>query len=139
MFAFLVVDDDKDAADSLADALRLHGHDCTVAYDGRSALDESKRFRTDAVILDIDMPGLDGYETARAIRMAPTEPPPVLVALTGLSSRAARGEAMRAGFDAFLVKPANPVALLHLVERLARERAEARRRPFEAGSTDERP
>ncbi len=122
LFSFLVVDDDKDAADALANVLRLSGHDCVVAYDGRSSLDEARRFHVDAVILDINMPGLDGYETASCFLNAQVSQTPILIALTALSSREAKVNAMQIGFDAFLVKPANPHRLLDLVSKLVAER-----------------
>ena len=122
MYSFLVVDDDVDAADALADVLRLDGHDCIVAYDGRSSLDEARRFHVDAVILDINMPGLDGYETASCLLNAQVAQPPILIALTALSSREAMVNAMKIGFDGFLVKPANPHRLMDLVHKLVSER-----------------
>ena len=122
LYSFLVVDDDKDAADALADVLRLGGHDCVVAYDGRSSLDEAKRFRVDVVILDINMPGLDGYETANCFLNAQEANVPILIALTALTSRDAKTTAMQNGFDGFLVKPANPRQLMGLVNKLVAER-----------------
>lgn len=122
MYSFLVVDDDMDAADALADVLRLDGHDCVVAYDGRSSLDEARRFHVDAVILDINMPGLDGYETASCFLNAQDAQVPILIALTALSSREAKSNAMQIGFDGFLVKPTNPHQLMDLVAKLVVER-----------------
>ncbi len=122
MFSFLVVDDDKDAADALADVLRLDGHDCVVAYDGRSSLDEARRFRVDVVILDINMPGLDGYETANCFLNAQVAHAPILIALTAMTSREAKLNAMQIGFDGFLIKPANPNRLMNLVSKLVAER-----------------
>ena len=122
MFSFLVVDDDRDGADCLADVLRLAGHDCIVAYDGKAALDEARRFHIDVVILDINMPVLDGYETARCFLNSQELHRPLLVALTALSNPDARVSAMNAGFDGFLAKPANPHRLLDLVAKLTNER-----------------
>ncbi len=122
MFSFLVVDDDIDVADSLAEVLRLAGHDCVIAYDGRAALDEARRFRVDAVILDIHMPMLDGFETARCFLNTQEPQRPLLIALTAHVSSEARVSAMKSGFDGFLAKPANPRRLLDLVAKLSNER-----------------
>ena len=122
LYSFLVVDDDMDAADALAAVLRLDGHDCIVAYDGRTSLDEARRFHVDVVILDINMPGLDGYETASCLLNAQVAQPPILIALTALSSRDAKVNAMKIGFDGFLVKPTNPHRLMDLVNKLVSER-----------------
>lgn len=122
VFSFLVVDDDRDAADALAEVLRLVGHDCIVAYDGRSSLDEARRFHVDVVILDLRMPGLDGYQTASCFRNAQEAQTPILVALTALTSRDAQSQAMQIGFDGFLVKPVNPHRLMDLVQKLVCER-----------------
>lgn len=124
MFSFLVVDDDKDMADSLADVLRLAEHDCVVAYDGRTALDEARRFHVEVVILDLNMPGLDGYATASCFLNSQDARRPVLIALTAASASSdARVNAMKSGFDGFLSKPANPRRILELAARLVDERA----------------
>ncbi len=123
MFSFLVVDDDKDMADSLADVLRLAEHDCVVAYDGKTALDEARRFHIEVVILDLNMPGLDGYATASCFLNSQDTRRPVLIALTAASPSDARVNAMRSGFDGFLSKPANPRRILELASRLVAERA----------------
>ena len=122
LFSFLVVDDEREAADSLASVLRLSGHDCVVAYDGKAALDESKRFHTDVVVLDINMPGLDGIATAHCFLSAQTAHTPVLIALTGFASKEMRLEAMRSGFDALLTKPVNPNRLIDVARKLVEDR-----------------
>ena len=118
----LVVDDHRESADSLSRVLEAHGHETACAYDGRQALEVMRRFEPAAVVLDIDMPVLDGYGTARAIRLAPSERLPVLLALTGLGGHDARRLAFEAGFDAHLTKPARVDALLELMEKLHDER-----------------
>ena len=118
----LVVDDHRDSADSLSRALEAHGHETASAYDGRQALEMFRQFEPAAVILDIDMPVLDGYGAARAIRLAPSEPMPVLLALTGIGGHDARRLAFEAGFDAHLTKPARIEALIELMDKLRRER-----------------
>ncbi len=118
----LVVDDHHDSVDSLSRLLEAHGHVTARAYDGRQALEVFRQFEPDAVVLDIDMPVLDGYATARAIRLAPSERLPVLLALTALSGHDARRNAFDAGFDAHLTKPARIGALVELLEKLKDER-----------------
>ena len=119
----LVVDDHHDSVESLSRLLEAHGHETACAYDGRQALDVSRQFEPDVVVLDLDMPVLDGYGSARAIRLAPSPRLPVLLALTALSGHETRRLAFDAGFDAHITKPARVDALLELMEKLLRERA----------------
>ncbi len=119
----LVVDDHPDSVDSLSRLLEAHGHQTAQAYDGRQALDVSRQFEPEAVVLDLDMPVLDGYGTARAIRLAPGHRLPLLVALTALSGHETRRLAFEAGFDAHVAKPARIEALLELIEKLRSERS----------------
>lgn len=118
----LVVDDNHDSADSLCSLLEAHGHDTASAYDGRQALETMKTFEPAAVVLDIDMPVLDGYGAARAIRLRPNEHLPVLVALTALTGHEVRRHAFDSGFDAQLSKPASVAVILALLEKLRKER-----------------
>ena len=119
----LVVDDHHDSVDSLSRLLEAHGHETARAYDGRQALDVMRRFEPDVVVLDLDMPVLDGYGSARAIRLAPSPRLPVLVALTALSGHETRRLAFEAGFEAHVTKPARVDALIALMEKLLHERA----------------
>ena len=119
----LVVDDHHDSVDSLSRLLEALGHETAGAYDGRQGLDVFRQFDPEAVILDIDMPVLDGYGSARAIRLTPDHRLPVLVALTALSGHETRRLAFEAGFDAHVTKPARVEALVELIEKLRRERA----------------
>ena len=119
----LVVDDHHDSVDSLSRLLEALGHETACAYDGRQGLDVFRQFDPEAVILDIDMPVLDGYGSARAIRLTPDHRLPVLVALTALSGHETRRLAFEAGFDAHVAKPARVEALVELIEKLRRERA----------------
>ncbi len=107
----LVVDDNKDAADSLAMLLRLAGQDVRAAYDGPSALTQAKDFQPATVFLDIGMPGMDGYEVARRLRSEPELRGVVLVALTGWGQEEDRRRSKEAGFDQHMVKPVEPAAL----------------------------
>jgi signal transduction histidine kinase len=100
----LVVDDNEDAAESLSELLALCGHDARTAATGPEALAAVPAFRPDLVFLDIGLPGMDGYEVARALRAAPGDTP-VLVALTGWGAESDRQRSAEAGFDRHLTKP----------------------------------
>ena len=119
----LVVDDHPDSVDSLSRLLQAHGHETACAFDGRQALEVFRQFEPDVVVLDIDMPILDGYGAARAIRLTPSDRLPVLVALTALGGHETRRLAFEAGFDAHVTKPARIDALLDLMEKLLSERS----------------
>jgi PAS domain S-box-containing protein len=102
----LLVDDNRDAADSLGMVLEFLGADVRVARDGREALDTFKDYDPSVVLLDIGMPGMDGYEVARAIRSRYPERRTPLIALTGWGQDDDRRRAREAGFDHHLIKPA---------------------------------
>ena len=102
----LVVDDNVDAAQSLARLLEMTGHEYRLAYDGPSALEAVMEYRPDVVLLDIGLPGLDGFEVAQKIRQQAALCKIVLVALTGYGQDADRQLSQDAGFDYHLVKPA---------------------------------
>jgi PAS domain S-box-containing protein len=112
----LVADDSEDSAQSLATALRVLGHDTRTARDGHEALAIADDFRPDVAVLDIDMPALDAYETARALRQRPWDGKLVLCALTALGQQADRLRAHEAGFDSHFVKPISPDVLAHAIE-----------------------
>jgi CheY-like chemotaxis protein len=99
----LVVDDETDAAASLADVLKLLGHTTRVAHDGPSALGAVKSFDPEIVLLDLGLPGMDGYEVARRLRHEVSRSGTLLVALTGYPKETGRLEG--AGFDDHLIKP----------------------------------
>ena len=101
----LVVDDSKDAADSLAQLLSLLGHEVRVAYDGPTALQAAESFLPEVVLLDIGLPGMDGYEVARTLRDQVGLRDARLIAATGLSCEDDRDRFREAGFAHFLVKP----------------------------------
>ncbi|WP_170135491.1 PAS domain S-box protein [Nannocystis exedens] len=111
----LVVDDNQDAAVSLADILELMGCDTRVVHDGLAALRAAPEFRPDLVFLDIGMPDMNGYETARRIRQEPWGKALTLVALTGWGQEGDKARARDAGFDHHLVKPAAPQDLEDLL------------------------
>ncbi|MGB6450036.1 MAG: response regulator [Steroidobacteraceae bacterium] len=117
----LVADDMPDAARTLAMLFELYGAEVRFTLDGGEAVRVAESFRPDIVVLDITMPGLSGYDAARAIRSAPWGRAMVLVALTGWGRRADLEAAHAAGFDGHLLKPVDPQALLEVISRL-RER-----------------
>jgi CheY-like chemotaxis protein/two-component sensor histidine kinase len=116
----LVVDDNQDAADSLAMLLRLQGHEVRVAFSGVAALEMTKTYTPDVVFLDIGMPGMDGYEVARRLRQQPALAKTVLAALTGWGQKEDRRRTAEAGFDHHLVKPPEPQALENVLGELRR-------------------
>jgi signal transduction histidine kinase len=101
----LVVDDNVDAADTLANLLRLHGHDVRLAYDGRSAVEAAITFRPTAVVLDLGLPGLNGFEVARHLRDHATTKSAMLIAVSGYGQEEDRRRTKDAGFDRHFVKP----------------------------------
>ncbi len=117
----LVVDDNADAADSLAMLLRIMGHETRTAYGGPEALDVVREFGPDLVFLDIGMPHMNGYEVAQRLLESGTDPP-VLAALTGWGQEADRQRARDAGFHRHLVKPAAEEQLRALLQEVAETR-----------------
>jgi CheY-like chemotaxis protein len=111
----LVVDDNVDAAASLAMMLKKMGNDVRTAHDGQSGIEVAQEFRPDAVLLDIGMPVLNGFDAARRIREQPWGKSMVLVALTGWGQDEDRRKSEEAGFDLHLVKPVEPGALQRLL------------------------
>jgi two-component system, sensor histidine kinase len=107
----LVVDDNQDAAASLGMLLKLLGADVRVVNDGLSALEILPSYRPTVVLLDIGMPGMDGYEVARRIRQQPECRDVMLIALTGWGQEEDRRRTSQAGFDHHLLKPADIAAL----------------------------
>jgi CheY-like chemotaxis protein len=107
----LIVDDNADAANSLAALLNLCGHETQVAYSARAALESIEAFRPEVVLLDIGLPEMDGYELARRLRAMEKLAGVRLVAVTGYGQTDDRQRALAAGFDEHLVKPADIAAL----------------------------
>jgi signal transduction histidine kinase/CheY-like chemotaxis protein len=120
----LVVDDNHDAAESLAMLLQLQGHDVKVVNDGRSALEVAETFRPHLVFLDIGMPGMDGYEVACKLRQTPGLEKTTLAALTGWGQHSDRRRTAEAGFDHHLVKPPEPDEVERVVAALERTELE---------------
>jgi signal transduction histidine kinase len=111
----LVVDDNRDSADSLAMLLKLKGHEVHTAHDGLEAVEAAVTFQPDVILLDIGMPRLNGYEAARRIREQPRQKRLTLVALTGWGQEEDRRLSEEAGFDSHLVKPVDLAALTKLL------------------------
>jgi len=118
----LVVDDNFDAATTLATLLQKQGHDVRAAHDGPAALELVASERPDLVFLDIGMPAMDGHEVAERIRSTPGNENVMLVALTGWGQEGDRRRTREAGFDHHLVKPPEPRAVETVIEQLATRR-----------------
>jgi PAS domain S-box-containing protein len=115
----LVVEDNADAAEGLALLLKAYGQDVRVANDGPTALEAAGEIVPALILVDIGLPGMDGYEVARRIRQLPELRDVVLVALTGFGYEEDRQRAAAAGFDAHFTKPVDPAILRRLVARVA--------------------
>jgi signal transduction histidine kinase len=113
----LVVDDNVDAAESTAAFLRLEGHEVKAVHDGLQALASLKVFDPHVVVLDIGLPGLDGYAVARQLRARGDTSHVLLIALTGYGQKEDRQRAADAGFDYHYVKPADPREIQAAIER----------------------
>jgi CheY-like chemotaxis protein len=111
----LVVEDQKDAADSLCMLLKLFGHDVAVAYTGPDGVQKAVQLCPDVVVCDIGLPGLNGYGVAQQLRRTPATAKTRLIALTAWGQEEDRRLGKEAGFDHYLVKPADPEQLLKLL------------------------
>ena len=122
----LVVDDNVETAQSLVLLLKRWGYDVRVTYDGKSALDEARHQPPEVMLLDIGMPGMDGYQVASRLRGQEGGRSPILIALTGYGEEEDRQRAREAGFEYHMVKPVSPDdlrELLILAESLVRQAA----------------
>jgi len=113
----LVVDDNVDMADSLSLLLSLRGYKVDTAYDGLAALKKAASFHPEVVLLDIGLPGLDGYEVATRLRRRRRTAKSLLVALTGYGGEDDQLRALQAGFDHHLTKPVDPIVIYRLLAR----------------------
>lgn len=104
----LVVDDNVDTAESLSWLLQSCGHEVRVAHSGAAAVEAAHDFHPDAVLLDVGLPDVDGFEVARRLRTFPEFEHTVLVAATGFCRDRDRARATEVGFDHYLVKPFDP-------------------------------
>ncbi len=112
----LVVDDNRDAAESLALFLQLAGHVVNTAFDGEQALEAAEHFRPDIALIDIGLPKLNGYEVCRRIRDTEWGKSAMLIAQTGWGRDEDKQLSREAGFDGHLVKPADPLTVLRIVD-----------------------
>lgn len=115
---FLVVDDSSDSAESMADILRLLGHEVAIAHDGLAAVEQAGTFRPQVILMDIGMPRLNGLDATRQIRQLPGGDEPTIIALTGWGQEADRLRSQQAGCDGHLVKPVSLPDLTHLLTHL---------------------
>jgi CheY-like chemotaxis protein len=116
----LVVEDNTDGADTLAMVLRLDGYDVEIARDGPSALVKGQEYKPDVVLLDLGLPGMTGYEVAKAIVGRRPARTPLIVAVTGYGEEEARRKSAEAGIDLHLLKPVDPGELHGVLERFRR-------------------
>jgi PAS domain S-box-containing protein len=114
----LVVDDNRDGAESLAKLLSLSGHETRIAFDGVEAIAAAEEFRPHVILLDIGMPRMNGFEACRRIREQPWGSDVAMIALTGWGQEEDRRKSRDSGFDGHLVKPVNHAALMTLVTSL---------------------
>lgn len=112
----LIVDDNRDAADSLAMLLQLEGHEVRAAYSGNDALTTAQIYRPEVILLDIGMPGMDGYAVAKSLRKEAWAASMMLIALTGWGQEDDRKRAMEVGFDAHLTKPVDTRAVIAMLK-----------------------
>jgi len=119
MMRVLIVDDCKDGADCLGMLLRTWGHEVQVAYDAATALQLAEAFRAEVVLVDIGMPGVDGYCLARQLRGREAFRDALVVAVSGYSDLVHRVLGDEAGFDFYMVKPTDPTALQEVLDRWA--------------------
>ena len=113
-----MVDDNRDAAELLADSLRVLGHQTDVALDGVAAIDVAREFRPDVVLLDLGLPVMDGFEVAQRLRELPDSARMRIVAITGYGQDTDRRRTRAAGFDRHLVKPVDIARLGTWLRRL---------------------
>jgi CheY-like chemotaxis protein len=113
----VIADDNRDGADSLSLVMRAFGCDVKTAYDGAGAVEATATTRPHVIFLDLGMPDMDGLEAARRIRALPGHDRTLLVAVTGWGQERDREQTSEAGFDAHLVKPADPLVLRSLIAR----------------------
>jgi CheY-like chemotaxis protein len=114
----LVVDDHRDAALSMAAILKRRGHELAVAHDGESAIATAESFRPEVILMDVGMPGLNGYDATRRIRQQSWGKAIFVIALTGWGQETDRADSRAAGCDAHLVKPARVAAVEEVLQQI---------------------
>src|SRR4051794_31217721 len=110
----ILVDDSIDTARSMARLLSLLGHDVRAVHDGRAAIEAARTHRPDVILLDIGLPGMDGYEVARALRGKGFDET-IIIAVSGYGDGAARARSRESGFDHHLIKPVDLDSLAGLI------------------------
>jgi CheY-like chemotaxis protein len=120
----LVVDDNSEAADISAELLELHGYHTAVAYNGIDGLDAAREFQPHAILLDLGMPGMDGYQVAAALRAVPDFDQVALIAFTAWGDVVTRQRVISTGFDEHVIKPANLERILTAVRNALVKRNE---------------
>ena len=115
----LIVDDNRDSADSMALLLRLQGHETRALYDGAQLIDEALEFSPNLVLLDIGLPGMSGYDLAQALRAEPKLAQVRLAAMSGFARTEDRQRSAAAGFEHHFAKPVDIEALRAVLESLA--------------------
>jgi CheY-like chemotaxis protein len=119
----MIVDDNEDSANSLASLLQLDGHETETAYAPQTALERIPQFAPSLVLLDIGLPGMDGYEVARRLRVRPELASVRLIAVTGYGQAEDQQRARAAGFDDHLIKPVDLMRLRTIIAELPRPKA----------------
>jgi CheY-like chemotaxis protein len=115
--SILLVEDNRDAAQTIAFLLQISGHEVTVAYDGPTALQKAESSLPDVVLLDIGLPKMDGWQLAKALRQRSTPKRPLIIAITGYGDKAARQRSSEAGIDLHLLKPVDFDELMPLIAK----------------------
>jgi two-component system, OmpR family, response regulator len=115
-YRVLVVDDNRDSAESMGEFLIISGFEVRVCFDGPSAMTVCEKFRPDACLLDINMPGMDGYELAQRLRKRFADHPPVFATMTAYGDYAHLERAVDAGFDLQFTKPVDTHEVVEQLE-----------------------
>ena len=121
----LVVDDNVDAAEAIAMLLESFGHHTTTVHDGLEVVGAARHFRPDVILLDVGLPGINGYQAAALLREGALVEHTLMVAVTGWGSDAHRRASHEAGFDVHLTKPVEAKALLEVLAQARRRGADA--------------
>lgn len=114
----LIIEDNRDAADTLRDLLELSGHTVEVAYSGTLGVEAARRFWPDVVLCDLGLPGMDGYEVAQTLRLDPSTADVRLLAVSGYGQAEDRQRSLEAGFDLHLTKPVDPAEIERLLAQI---------------------
>ncbi len=123
----LIIEDNEDAAQTLAVLLKRYGHEVATAYTGRTGVDAAGKLRPDVVLCDLGLPGMNGYEVARALRADPATAAARLIAVSGFGHEDDRRQAHQTGFDLHLTKPIDPAELQQVLSTLSGQRSPAGR------------